>query len=164
MVGRKHSRLLPPGIKTKTSANASFDWLIFRILLNCYGFDKMEEISRYWTAQHHQLSSNNDWVSHFRFCIYESGDFRERKLNKNEKPLSVQSQWSSNSHYHRFILRRATRSVSNQVWRAEITGKVLLRDVSLFQFPEETCVDDNDRELLARCLFLTYLLTNFYPS
>ena len=47
MEGRKHSRLLPPRIKTKTSPNASFDWLIFRILLNCYGFDKMEEISRW---------------------------------------------------------------------------------------------------------------------
>ena len=35
----------------------------------------------------------------------------------------------------------------------EITVSVLT-DVSLFQFPEETCVDDNDRELLARCLFL----------
>ena len=58
-------------------------------------------------------SKNNEFLT--RFCIYESGDFRERKLNKNEKPLSVQSQWSSNSHYHRFILRRATRSVSNQV-------------------------------------------------
>ena len=116
MEGRKHSRLLPLSplaIKTKTSPNASSDWLIFRILLNCYGFDKMEEISRYWSA-----ARNNEWLSHFRFCIYESGDFRERKLNKNEKPLSVQSQWSSNSHYHRFILRRATRSVSNQVeWR-----------------------------------------------
>ena len=118
----------------------------------------MEEISRYITTTTTTTTTttmrNNDLLSHFRFCIYESGDFRERKLNKNEKPLSVQSQWSSNSHYHRFILRRATRSVSNQVWRAEITGKVLLRDVSLFQFPEETCVDDNDRELLARCLLL----------
>ena len=28
----------------------------------------------------------------------------------------------------------------------------MLTDVSLFQFPEETCVDDNDRELLARRL------------
>ena len=106
---------------------------------------------------------------HFRFCIYESGDFRERKLNKNEKPLSVQSQWSSNSHYHRFILRRATRSVSNQVngerggRGRSLAGSDLLTDVSLFQFPEETCVDDNDRELLARCLFL-HLLTKFYPS
>ena len=35
----------------------------------------------------------------------------------------------------------------------EITVSVLT-DVSLFQFPEETCVDDNDRELLARCLLL----------
>ena len=51
----------------------------------------------------------------FRFCIYESGDFRERKLNKNEKPLSVQSHWSSGGPYQRFVLRRATRSVSNQV-------------------------------------------------
>ena len=34
----------------------------------------------------------------------------------------------------------------------EMTVSVLLRDVSLFQFPEETCVDDNDRELLAQCL------------
>ena len=115
----------------------------------------MEEISRYITTTTTTTTRrNNDLLSHFRFCIYESGDFRERKLNKNEKPLSVQSQWSSNSHYHRFILRRATRSVSNQVWRAEITGKVLLRDVSLFQFPEETCVDDNDRELLAPCWLL----------
>ena len=51
----------------------------------------------------------------FSFCIYESGDFRERKLNKNEKPLSVQSHWSSGGPYQRFVLRRATRSVSNQV-------------------------------------------------
>ena len=35
----------------------------------------------------------------------------------------------------------------------EITVSVLT-DVSLFQFPEETCVDDNDRELLARSLLL----------
>ena len=51
----------------------------------------------------------------FRFCIYESGDFRERKLNKNEKPLNVQSHWSNGGPYQRFVLRRATRSVSNQV-------------------------------------------------
>lgn len=81
---------------------------VIRILLNCYGLDKMEEISR--------------------FCIYESGDFRERKLNKNEKPLNVQSHWSNGGPYQRFVLRRATRSVSNQ-------------------FPEETCVDENDRTL-----------------
>ena len=36
----------------------------------------------------------------------------------------------------------------------EMTVSVLLRDVSLFQFPEETCVDDNDRELLAPCWLL----------
>lgn len=79
---------------------------VIRILLNCYGLDKLEEISR--------------------FCLFEIGEIRERKLNRNEKPLAVQSHWSSNSHYQKFVLRRATRSVSNQ-------------------FPEETCVDDNDK-------------------
>ena len=40
----------------------------------------------------------------------------------------------------------------------EITVSVLT-DVSLFQFPEETCVDDNDRELLAqRSLLINKLL------
>ena len=35
----------------------------------------------------------------------------------------------------------------------------VLTDVSLFQFPEETCVDDNDRELLAqRSLLINKLL------
>merc|ERR1719330_1704292 len=81
---------------------------VIRILLNCYGLDKMEEISR--------------------FCLFEIGEIRERKLNRNEKPLAVQSHWSSSSHYQKFVLRRATRSVSNQ-------------------FPEETCVDDNDKSL-----------------
>ena len=77
-------------------------------------------------------------LSLFRFCIYESGDVRERKLNKNEKPLSVQSHWSSNSHYQRFVLRRATRSVSNQVMIM-----ILMMSTNMFlQFPEETCVDD----------------------
>merc|ERR550532_3899572 len=76
-----------------------------RILLNCYGLEQMEEVSR--------------------FCVFEIGERRERKLNRNEKPLAVQSHWSSSSSsYQRFVLRRATRSVSNQ-------------------FPEETCVDDN---------------------
>ena len=58
---------------------------------------------------------------------------RERKLNKNEKPLSVQvintvpalysvncdmqSHWGSHSPYQKFVLRRATRSVSAQVGR-----------------------------------------------
>ena len=43
----------------------------------------------------------------------------------------------------------------------------VLTDVSLFQFPEETCVDDNDRELSALCLLVitsTKLLQNFYPT
>jgi len=78
---------------------------VIRILLNCYGLEQMEEVSR--------------------FCVFEIGERRERKLNRNEKPLAVQSHWSSSSSsYQRFVLRRATRSVSNQ-------------------FPEETCVDDN---------------------
>ena len=63
----------------------------------------------------------------FSFCIYESGDFRERKLNKNEKPLSVQSHWSSGGPYQRFVLRRATRSVSNQV--SNISGHCSSIDV-----------------------------------
>ena len=72
----------------------------YRILLNCYGLDKMEEISR--------------------FCLFEIGEIRERKLNRNEKPLSVQSHWSSSSHYQKFVLRRATRSVSNQVKKRKV--------------------------------------------
>lgn len=42
----------------------------------------------------------------------------------------------------------------------------VLTDVSLFQFPEETCVDDNDRELSARRLLVitSKLLQNFSPT
>ena len=42
----------------------------------------------------------------------------------------------------------------------------VLTDVSLFQFPEETCVDDNDRELSARRLLAitSKLLQNFFPT
>ena len=47
-----------------------------------------------------------------------------------------------------------------------MTLPVLLTDVSLFQFPEETCVDDNDRELSARRLLVitSELLQNFSPT
>ena len=76
------------------------DEMFFNVYL-----DKFESYSLQYCKAHIVL----------RFCIYESGDFRERKLNKNEKPLNVQSHWSSAGHYQRFVLRRATRSVSNQV-------------------------------------------------
>ena len=87
---------------------------------------------------------NQFWYKYeflIRFCVFEIGERRERKLNRNEKPLavqvfslivilcttddlvdqkwwspSIQSHWSSSSSsYQRFVLRRATRSVSNQV-------------------------------------------------
>ena len=86
---------------------------------------------------HHIDSMKRPQWKFFRFCVFEIGERRERKLNRNEKPLAVQvlswsaswksmitvvltshvqSHWSSSSSsYQRFVLRRATRSVSNQV-------------------------------------------------
>ena len=71
-----------------------------------------------------------------------TGDNLERKCHQNEKPLSVQSDWTISSDYHKFVLRRATRSVSNQVrsW-TYVLNKIIL----LFQFPEESCVDEYDK-------------------
>ena len=92
------------------------------MLLNCYGIEETENVSR--------------------FCIYETGHDVERKCNENEKPLTIQSDWTSSSGYHKFVLRRATRSVSNQVKANKFN---LSSSFSLFQFPEETCVDESDK-------------------
>ena len=92
------------------------------MLLNCYGIEETENVSR--------------------FCIYETGHDVERKCNENEKPLTIQSDWTSSSGYHKFVLRRATRSVSNQVKANKFN---LSSSFSLFQFPEETCVDESER-------------------
>ena len=50
---------------------------IFSMLLNCYGIEETEDVSR--------------------FCIYETGHGFERKCNENEKPLTIQSDWTNNS-------------------------------------------------------------------
>ena len=46
VLGRKHRRRLPTLLKTKHQIMQNVIIIIFRILLNCYGYDKMEEISR----------------------------------------------------------------------------------------------------------------------
>ena len=94
------------------------------MLLNCYGIEDTEEVSR--------------------FCIYETGTDVERKCNQTEKPLQLQSYWTNSSPYHKFVLRRSTRSVSNQVQSTKL--RVFL-NIYKFQFPEETCVDESDRLL-----------------
>ncbi|XP_023345854.1 uncharacterized protein LOC111714872 [Eurytemora carolleeae] len=81
---------------------------VIRILLNCYGLENLEDVTR--------------------FCLFEVKEKKELKLSRSEKLLSVQSNWSSSSSssssaLHRFVLKRSTRSVSNQ-------------------FPEESCVDE----------------------
>jgi len=97
---------------------------VISMLLNCYGIEDTEEVSR--------------------FCIYETGTDVERKCNQTEKPLQLQSYWTNSSPYHKFVLRRSTRSVSNQVKRIKL--RVFL-NIYKFQFPEETCVDESDRLL-----------------
>ena len=78
---------------------------VIGILLNCYGLDRLEQVSC--------------------FCLFEIGLRKERRLAGEERPLSVQAAWPAGSGQPRLVLRRATRSVSNQV-------------------PEETCVDEMD--------------------
>ena len=95
---------------------------IFSMLLNCYGVEETEEVSC--------------------FCIYETGHDVERKCDENEKPLTIQSGWTSSSGYHKFVLRKATRTVANQVKANKVPFTTSL---SLLQFPEETCVDESDR-------------------
>ena len=46
-------------------------FIIFSMLLNCYGIEETEEVSQY--------------------SIYETGHGVERKCNENEKPLNIQS-------------------------------------------------------------------------
>ena len=102
--------------------NIGLNSSIFSMLLNCYGIEETEDVSC--------------------FCIYETGHGVERKCNENEKPLTIQSDWTSSSGYHKFVLRKATRSVANQVRASKV---LFTTSFSLLQFPEETCVDESDR-------------------
>ena len=84
---------------------------VVRILLNCYGLERIERVER--------------------FTIYEQCQSQcyERRLHSKDRPAQVQSLWPNPSQFH-FVLRRSELPASNSAGVSPVSSDIETMDVS----------------------------------